>query len=176
MSTGEAVVSPPKPVPAKASLDAIGAVMDAMNDALVLLDENGVVARCNRAASELLDLTTGNSWEDELASQVKRKRLKSEGNIASWLQQAAEGREVTFYVEYYPEPDRVMQLQLVVTPINLDGRQGSLATARDVTPLIEKTREANDMMRLAQKHSRELTDLTDLSNVPGFSLTHIYQR
>jgi PAS domain S-box-containing protein len=68
-------------------------------------------------------------------------------------------------------------IQMSFSPILIGGRvTGAVATARDITSLIEKTIEANEMAAKAQRHLRELSQLAELSGIVGFNVSNIYQK
>jgi hypothetical protein len=71
-----------------------------------------------------------------------------------------------------PFPSQGRHVQLSFSPITTLGRvTGAVATARDITPLIEKTIEANEMAAKAQRHLRELSQLAELSGIVGFNVS-----
>lgn len=157
------------------ALDTIAAVMDAVSDGLMLVTPDGIIHECNAMAGELLGVHRGDDWL-RLGHQISTAGARSATTLKELLQQVATGREVTFYIQTGDREEGDTQCQVVITPMEADLEGAAMATVRDVTALLEKTREANEMMRLAQKHARELSDLTELSNVPGFKLEQIYER
>lgn len=150
-------------------------LQDNINHGVMALDKNLKVAWVNPRLTELLgqDLT---GWDyarlvltPKLSGQVSYdidpKRL---------VQMIKSGRQVTYYVEIRRNGGR-RHLQVIANPITEEGLQ-TVITAQDVTPLIEKTIEANEAAALAQKHSRELSELAGIATVFGFKLGNIYQK
>ncbi|HSX41178.1 MAG TPA: ATP-binding protein [Candidatus Saccharimonadales bacterium] len=96
--------------------------------------------------------------------------------VSEVLDMVRRGREITFYAEARVS-GRVSHLQLVATQMQNTLTGGDiLITTRDVTVLVEKTIEANEMARLAGRHSRELTTLSELSGFVGFRFDQIYRK
>jgi PAS domain S-box-containing protein len=95
-------------------------------------------------------------------------------NLQRLIQEVMSGKRVTCYAHGTRQGRHV---QISVGPISTGGRiTGAVATARDITPLIEKTIEANEMTTKAQRHLRELSQLADLSAIVGFNVSSIYRK
>lgn len=76
---------------------------------------------------------------------------------------------------YADTADGSRHIQFSFDPITYRGQhRGIFCTARDITPMIEKTVEVNVMASKAQRHMRELAELSDLSTIVGFALDQVY--
>ncbi|HVE80568.1 MAG TPA: ATP-binding protein [Candidatus Dormibacteraeota bacterium] len=144
---------------------------------MVLLNKENVVTTANSRFEELNESMYGKNLVEALDDPEIKKRLTFDIDIADVLAKAHKGQEVTFYAEAY-FGGRTQHLQLVASPIrsHTGGHQGVAITTRDVTALVQKTAEANNMAQLAQKHSRDISSLVELSSFKGFKFEQIYQR
>lgn len=154
-------------------------LQESMTSGLMAVDHLGVITSANRSVLELLSGTNlvGGKLEDCFKEQEGRINFDvSPGRIAT---AASTGRELTFYGEVSEAGEVVRHLQLIVSPLGGSALAGSMVTIRDVTPLIEKTIEANEAVGRAQRHTRELSEMADiaeLTSVFGFELEEIYNK
>lgn len=149
---------------------------------LVVLDTDNVVTTTNQYFLELMGNVEiigrkfGAYLNDPAVQQNIKFDISPSERILEWIKS---GRNLTFYAEV-GSGESVRHLQLVASPIvGRSGNQGTVVSVRDVTPLIEKTMEANIMAQKAQKHSRELSglaELSDISSILGFRLDQIYDK
>ncbi len=143
---------------------------------MIMLDAEGTVTTVNTRIPELNQALMGNSFVEAIGSSPLKERLLLDMDPADVVKWARRGREITFYAEATFE-NRLQHLQLVACQVaGADGSQDIIITTRDVTALVQKTIEANEMARLASRHSRELTSLAELSSFVGFRFQQIYQR
>ncbi len=149
---------------------------------LVVLDTENVVTSTNQYFLELMGNVNiiGRKFGDYLQDPAVQDNIKFDisppERVLEWIET---GRKLTFYAEV-GSGDTVRHLQLVASPISgHSGNQGAVLSVRDVTQLIEKTMEANINAQKAQKHSRELSglaELSDISSILGFRLDQIYDK
>lgn len=189
---GDAAKATPEPsvaAPAKTRTNPAGAVPTA-GDAremlriiqeshgigITVIDANNVVTSINSRFDTLNRVLLGRNFEDGLKHPEVQGRLSFDLPTSEILKLARAGREVTFYAEANFD-NRVQHLQLVASPVQRRGAYGGvILTTRDVTPVVEKAVEANEMARLAGKHSRELSSLAELGTFVGFRFDQIYQK
>jgi PAS domain S-box-containing protein len=149
---------------------------------LVVLDTDHVVTSTNQYFIELmgnvhiLGRNFGDYLRDPLVEETVKFDISPPERVLEWINT---GRKLTFYAEVM-SGEEIRHLQLVASPIDgRSGNQGTVVSVRDVTQLIEKTLEANTMAQKAQKHSRELSglaELSDISSILGFRLDQIYDQ
>jgi PAS domain S-box-containing protein len=144
-----------------------------IQDGVMILDENGLIEECNNEWRRLFDLKgdiIGHRFFRELAL---RDDLTFDRDPAELIQNVFEGKPQTTYAHRAD----AQHVQLSIGPIRRGNRmRGVIATARDITPLIEKTVEANAMAAKAQRHLRELSGLAELSSIVGFNVANIYRK
>ena len=145
---------------------------------MIMLDTDNKVVTIDSSFPKLNAIATGSELIEVLAQPEYKNLMLFDMAIADVLQLVRNNREITFYAEArFSGVDRVQHLQLVASPVVRNGsHEGIIITTRDVTPLVQKTIEANEMARLAGKHSRELSNLAELSGFVGFKFDQIYQK
>jgi PAS domain S-box-containing protein len=138
---------------------------------MIMTDVHGVVTELNSEWNSLLGL------EDDpighsLLETLRTDEIRFDRDPKYILEQVLHGKRLMVYGEL---DDR--HLQVSFGPIMRSNQvTGAVVTARDITPLIEKTVEANEMAAKAQRHLRELSQLADLTAVVGFNVHGIYQK
>ncbi len=157
-------------------------VQESTAHGLIVLDTNNVVTSTNEYFREIMDTNdiSGRNFADFLRDPKVKEYItfdiSTPERVIDWIKT---GRKMTFYAEVRSK-NELRHLQLVTSPIiGRTGNQGSVVSVRDVTPLIEKTMEANDMAWKAQRHSRELSglaELSDISSILGFRVDQIYDK
>ncbi|HEX3082511.1 MAG TPA: GAF domain-containing protein, partial [Candidatus Saccharimonadia bacterium] len=150
------------------------AIQNGIADGLVLIDTAGAIVDCNQEWSQLFGLTGRLTNQPFLKQLTSSKQFTTDREPDQILRDTLRGKHHTYYVQ-----DLVhnRHIQISVNPITAGGRfDGAVATARDITPLIEKTVEANEMAAKAQRHLRELTQLAELTGIAGFNVDSIYQK
>ncbi len=143
---------------------------------LILLDEDNNVTSMKTKYEEVDRALIGKNVLIALKSNELKDVMLFDTDIENVLKSVRNGREVTFYAEAKLR-GKTQHLQLVAGSISRDyAHDGIVITARDVTPLVQKTIEANEMARLAGKHSRELTTLLELSAFVGFRYDQVFNK
>ncbi len=143
---------------------------------ITVIDASNVVTSINSRFELLNRVLLGKDFNQGLKDPEVAGRLVFDLQTDEVLALARAGREVTFYAEAN-FGQKIQHLQLVASPVQRDGEYaGVILTTRDVTPLVEKAVEANEMARLAGNHSRELSSLAELGTFVGFRFDQIYQK
>ena len=142
---------------------------------VIMLDAEGRVESVTSRFEELNAIPHGVSFAEAVNRPPFSDHLLFDMDPTDVLKLTRPGREVTFYAEANFNK-RMQHLQLVACQVERSGSSGYIITTRDVTPLVQKTIEANEMARLASKHSRELSSLAELSAFVGFRFTQIYKK
>jgi PAS domain S-box-containing protein len=148
-------------------------IQDNISEGLLLVGQDGSTADYNQEWRRLFgvpaDLEGRQFGEVAALSDCVWDRNPSE-----LLEEALRGKRMVAY-GHFDEPNR--HVQMTLGPTVADGRiTGAVATARDITTLIEKTVEANENAAKAQRHLRELSQLAELSGIVGFNVASIYQK
>lgn len=169
---------PAKPKTAPDLVPTLGLIQDSIHGGLLVLDANHQVLSANRQICDLFGRSelVGRNFmavlqDPDLAAQVAFDIQPPE----RVLDMLSSQREVTFYAEQ-KQGESTRHVQLIASLFEQDSMKGIVVTSRDVTPLIEKTLESNSMAERAQKHARELRELTEISAVHGFKLAAIYRK
>jgi PAS domain S-box-containing protein len=143
---------------------------------MIMLDMDGTVRSINTRFEEFNHELEGKNIVEALGSARMQQLMLFDMSMEDVLKLVKNGREITFYAESNFNGKK-QHLQLVAVAIKRDEvDEGIVITTRDVTPLVQKTIEANEMARLAGKHSRELSSLAELSAVVGFRYDEIFQK
>jgi PAS domain S-box-containing protein len=147
-----------------------------ISDGLMMLDPSGVVVEFNQEWKRLFDIddATVLLGKKYFSRLTKDKDFSSDRSPDELIADALGGKRILCYAQLLKSN---RHLQLALTPV----RTGStvtavVVTARDITALIEKTIEANEMAAKAQRHLRELSQLAELSGIVGFNVSSIYQK
>ncbi len=151
-------------------------IQESQSIGVIILDAAGRVTSVNSRFSMLNQLLPGKVFVEIVKHPPLSDHLLFDMDVVDVMRQVEKGREVTFYAEA-TFSDRVQHLQLIANPVDpKEGNDGTIITTRDVTALVQKTIEANEMARLASKHSRELTSLSELGGFVGFRFEQIYKK
>lgn len=143
---------------------------------MIILDAEGRVTTAQTRFDEFNHALIGNLFVEAVTSEPLVQYLLFDMDVHDVLKLVGRGREVTFYAEVRFN-DTLQHFQFVACQVKVgDPSQGVIVTTRNVTSLVQKTIEANDMARLASKHSRELTSLAELSSFVGFRFDQIYRK
>lgn len=150
-------------------------VLESAGHGIMFVGKNGVITSVNDQFSEVLG--GGNYEGEDLGEALEKaeKQLKFEPGIGHFLSHLKQGRTVTVYAQTQSEAGHNRHYQIIATPVGGD-TSGAIITSQDVSTLVEKTLEANALLQRSQRHSRELSELADLSSVFGFKLDSIYQK
>ncbi len=145
-----------------------------MLDGLILIDSSGVVSEYNQEWQGLFGQHGNLTGKKVLAELNDRDDVVFDQNIPELIAEVLRGKRLTCYGHFVGQGRHV---QISFGPVrSLDKVTGAVVTARDITPLIEKTVEANEMTAKAQRHLRELSQLAELSSIIGFNVSTIYQK
>jgi PAS domain S-box-containing protein len=149
-------------------------ILGTIQDGLVIMDLNGQVQESNREWHNLFDEGDDVIGQTFLELIGRRPSINFDHNLPDVLAQVVKGKRLMVYA-ILTDTDR--HLQISFGPVISGGQvTGIVATARDITTLIEKTVEANEMAAKAGRHLRELSQLAELSGIVGFNVTNIYQK
>jgi PAS domain S-box-containing protein len=142
-----------------------------IQDGMIMTDVQGTVTELNDEWASLFGLKASPIGQS-LLSTIFNDKIRFDREPKGVLQQVLTGKRLMVYAEL---DDR--HLQVSFGPImRANTVTGAVVTARDITPLIKKTVEANEMAAKAQRHLRELSLLADLTTVVGFNINGIYQK
>jgi PAS domain S-box-containing protein len=151
----------------------LAAIKSNILDGLMILDASGNIEDCNDEWRRLFRLgpdIVGRRFFRQLAL---RDDLRFDRDPTELIESVFSGKHHTTYAHTSDN----QHIQLSVGPMMNGGRAiGVIATARDITPLVEKTVEANEMAAKAQRHLRELSGLAELSSIVGFNVQNIYRK
>ena len=150
------------------------AIQNGISDGLILMSETGVVIEHNEEWRRLFNIA-GEILDKPFAKLLtQRKTITSDRNPEEIIRDALKGRHLMYYAH---DRELSRHIQISINPILVGGKvNGAVATARDITSLIEKTVEANEMAAKAHRHLRELSQLAELSGIVGFNVASIYQK
>jgi len=150
------------------------AIQNGISDGLILIGENGATVEYNNEWVRLFRLENDILGKPFASLLTQRKNFSSDRDPNEIIRDALGGRHHMYYVHDLKEGRHI---QISVNPITVSGHvNGAVATARDITSLIEKTVEANEMAAKAHRHLRELSQLAELSGIVGFNVPSIYQK
>jgi len=147
-----------------------------IQDGLITIDGEGHTMECNNEWLRLFDVAeSGSIVGQKFFEDISRRQdITFDQDLPSLVADVLKGKRLMCYA-HFPATSRHIQISL--GPLTTLGRPtGAVATARDITPLIEKTVEANEMTAKAQRHLRELSQLAELSSIVGFNVSSIYQK
>lgn len=147
--------------------------MSATDDGLAICHASGRLESFNSNFTRLIgevgeDKTIVALFEDRIAKGLLKIDVQP---IARFLDALKARKEATFYGEL-KDRGEMRHFQILLMP----SQDKLVVLSRDVTPLVEKTLEASAMALKAQKHLRELRELSNISTVYGFKLEQIYQK
>lgn len=144
--------------------------------ASVILDGKNKIVEIRSRFPELDRLQVGSCYIQEMERLQAEGALTTDTEVGRAIERARQGKEVVFYLES-SLGSKPRHIQCLVSAINPDDlEEGIMITSRDVTSLVQKTVEANEMARLATKHSRELSSLAELGGFVGFQFDEIFKR
>ncbi len=152
------------------------AISEHIGEGLLVASPHGIVTDCNAEWRSLFgldpDYRAVGRPVDEVLAELPLTDL--DRDIHTILTQILEGKRTDLYVRIQSSE---RHLHITINPVLAeDDLVAVLVAARDITALVEKTLEANDMAQKAQRHARELGELAQLSQVIGFSQEQTLQK
>jgi len=145
-----------------------------ISEGLMLINQKGQTVEYNHEWTRLFNLdgdATGKRFFHQLAGDDD---FISDQKLPDLVRAVLSGKRILAYGQFATQNRHI---QMSFSPVASDGMAaGAVITARDITPLIEKTVEANEMAAKAQRHLRELSQLAELSAIVGFNVSNIYQK
>ncbi len=142
-----------------------------ISDGLLMVDSSGMAVEFNAEWLRIFGTkpaVSGSHFMDMLSKDGNWER-----DPAEFLADALGGKQILCYGQLASGG----HVQLSLSPVVVSGEVTNVViTARDVTNLVEKTVEANEMAAKAQRHSRELTQLAELSGIIGFNIETIFHK
>jgi PAS domain S-box-containing protein len=154
--------------------DKLQTIQNNISDGLIMIDEQGRTIECNTEMQHLFGLDHSPIGEQFFKQIANRADITWDQNPLTLIEAVLQGKRTMCYGHL---ESKGQHLQMSFSPIiTLGAVTGAVATARDITPLIEKTIEANEMAAKAQRHLRELSQLAELSGIVGFNVSSIYQK
>jgi len=154
--------------------DKLQTIQDNIQDGLIILDHEGLAESHNQEWERLFNVKQEIRGKRFFRDIAPTNDIYFDRAPDDFIPEVYTGKRVTTYA-HVAATNR--HIQLSVGPIITGDRvTGAVATGRDITPLIEKTVEANEMAAKAQRHLRELSQLAELSGIVGFNVTNIYQK
>ena len=146
-------------------------IQDNIQDGMIMMDRDGLITELNSEWHNLFE-PKGKLIGESFLEVAAREELHFNSDPEQILTEILLGKRKMVFAELAGR-----HLQVTFGPMTRSGRvTGVVATARDITPLIEKTIEANEMNAKSQRHLRELSQLADLTAIVGFNLQGIYQK
>jgi len=149
-------------------------IQNNISDGLMMMDDQGRVVEYNEEWTRLFDIKQDLVGKHFFTLLAKQKDITFDQKPQELTSEVLQGKRLLCYVQFSSSN---RHLQLSLNPVSSGGRvTAAVVTARDITTLIEKTIEANEMAAKAQRHLRELSQLAELSGIVGFNLSSIYQK
>jgi PAS domain S-box-containing protein len=160
--------------PLYAEKEKLQTIQNHILDGLMMIDAKGVTVEHNQEWQRLFGIKQDLIGQHFFTVLSSNNEFTFDRDPKELLEIALQGKRVLCYGQSTVDGRHV---QLSLGPIITGGKvTGVVATARDITPLIEKTVEANEMAAKAQRHLRELSQLAELSGIVGFNVANIYQK
>jgi PAS domain S-box-containing protein len=150
------------------------AIQNGIADGLILIGDDGNTIDFNNEWLRLFDFEPKPGGKPFFELLAANKNFTCDHDPVELIQNVLRGKRITCYAH---EVEHGRHVQISVNPIVVAGRvTGAVATARDITSLVEKTVESNEMAAKAHRHLRELSQLAELSGIVGFNVSNIYQK
>ncbi len=150
------------------------AIQNGISDGIIIVGRDGNTIEHNNEWMQLFN------QQEEIIDQpffeqlATRKNFTFDHDPIELIQDALRGRSLPCYAH---DIEHGRHIQISVNPIMVGGHvTGAVATAKDITSLVEKTVESNEMAAKAHRHLRELSQLAELSGIVGFNVASIYQK
>lgn len=144
---------------------------DNIGEGFMIIDPAGKVLEFNKLWYDLFGLKHLRVGDQASQVMVEQSGLIFDRDPRAFSQLTSNSNVLL----YADTADGSHHIQFSFNPITSAGKfRGVFCTARDITPMIAKTVEVNMMASKAQRHLRELAELSDLNTVVGFALDQIY--
>lgn len=146
-----------------------------IQDGLIMIDNDGTAIEYNDEWLSMFGWDHTNLPQAHVFDQLARQSdIIFDQDLPRLVAEVLKGKRLMCYAHF---TDHNRHIQISFGPISTAGHiTGAVATARDISPLVEKTVEANEMAAKAQRHLGELSQLAELSSIVGFNVANIYQR
>lgn len=152
----------------------LSTIQSNLQDGLLMIDQEGVIIEYNIEWENLFGYQKNLHGHQFIVEATGTSNITYDHDLTALISDVLRGKRVMCYAQL---ADRDRHIQISFGPVvSLGHVTGAVATARDITPLLEKTVEANAMAAKAQRHLRELTQLAELSTIVGFNVSSIYQK
>ncbi len=139
---------------------------------ILILDGSHKIVEANDFFCELLG---GKPLEQSIETVLSQKSLRLDRSVDQVVKGLGNSRGITFYGQHDTK-DGHRHLQLTAGPVQEEQLPGySIMTVQDVTPLVEKTLEVNELVEATSKHLRQFQQLVDFIDIAGFDLQQIYE-
>ncbi|HEY6736477.1 MAG TPA: ATP-binding protein [Candidatus Saccharimonadia bacterium] len=165
---------PSEPSQQATDQDKLSIILANIQDGVVMIDRKGFVQMANAEWQALFETPTSPVKHKIFASTLRQHNVDFDIELDTVLESVFQGQRAMSYLRI---ADTNRHIQVSFGPITTgDKVTGAVAIARDITPLIDKTVEANEMAAKAQRHLRELSQLAELSAIVGFNVENIYHK
>jgi PAS domain S-box-containing protein len=149
-------------------------IQNNISEGLMLVDTSGLAADFNQEWCRLFQIEPALQGKPFNEVMAAANECNWDRNPQELLEEALQGKRNLAYGHI---ENSARHFQMSIGPTITEGRiTGAVVTARDITPLIEKTVEANENAAKAGRHLRELSQLAELSGIVGFNVASIYQK
>ncbi|HSX14417.1 MAG TPA: ATP-binding protein [Candidatus Saccharimonadales bacterium] len=147
-------------------------IKEYVSESFMVIDDHGKIVDFNQLWQDLFEFDGRERGQAANTVMVTAGGLVFDREPRETFIKLHQGASPLLYAD---TADGQHHIQISLNPIIRGGAYlGIFCVARDITPLIEKTVEANAMATKAQRHLRELTELSDLSPVVGLSMDQSY--
>ncbi len=145
---------------------------DNIGEGFMIIDHDGRILEFNRLWQDLFELSSEALGASAHKVMVEQSGLIFDRDPRGAFTYLSSTVSPLFYAD---TPGGHRHIQFSCSAIRSgDQYQGIFCVAHDITPMIEKTVEANEMAGKAQRHLREINELSDLSTLVGFELSQVY--
>ncbi len=154
--------------------DKLRSIQNSIADGLIMVDTEGRTVEQNAEWNRLFNCPDDTSGRPFFSIIGNQSDFTFDADMPEMVDEVLRGKRCICYGH---SRSTGRHLQVNISPIIVGERvTGAVAVARDITPLIEKTVEANEMAAKAQRHLRELSGLAELSGIVGFNMANIYKK
>jgi PAS domain S-box-containing protein len=151
--------------------DKLQTIHSNIEEGIILTDLQGNVIDHNNESTKILNIEPDIAGKS-LIQVLEGSKINFDKDLEDLSKQVLLGKRHIIY----GESDDI-HLQFTFGPVvRMKEVIGLILTIRDITPLIEKTVEANEMAAKAKSHLRELSKLAELTTIIGFNLENTYKK